>query len=272
MSSISVAIAAHNEGHLLAAALRSVQPFAGEVIVVDGGSSDDTAEVAGRFGARVIVTDNKLMLNVNKNIAIDAATGDWVLVLDPDERISPQLADELLAIAADAGAADGWWLPRRNHLFGRWIRSMGMYPDRQLRFFRRGSARFACQDIHEMVSLQGRSARARADMVHEPPQELWHYVHKRNLYSEHRAQYLAERATPFRLRRLALRPVVAFLRTYFVRGGWREGVAGYVIAVSAAYGTFLQDAKLWQKRSGLVPEHGASGTIAIGAESPEQLA
>lgn len=269
MSSISVAIAAHNEGHLLKGALSSVQALADEVIVVDSASTDDTPEVAGRFGARVITADNKLMLNINKNLAIDAAACEWVLVLDPDERISPELAEELLVLAHDSQAADGWWLPRRNYLFGRWIRSMGMYPDRQLRFFRRGSARFACQDIHEMVSLSGRAAHARADMIHEPPQDLWHYVQKRNLYSEHRAQFLADRAIPFRRWRLAVRPVIAFLRIYVVRGGWREGVAGYVIAVSGAYGTFLQDAKLWQKSSGRAS---ARDGIPLNADSPEQLA
>ena len=268
MTSISVAIAAHNESHLLEAALRSVAPFADEVIVVDGGSTDDTRELAARLGARVIATDNKLMLNVNKNTAIDAAVCEWVLVLDPDERISPALATELLAIAGEPASADGWWLPRRNYLFGRWIRSMGMYPDRQLRFFRRGSARFACQDIHEMVTLRGRAAQARADMLHEPPQELWHYVQKRNLYSEHRAQFLADQATPFRRWRLAVRPLLAFARIYLLRGGWREGVAGYVIAVSGAYGTFLQDAKLWQKSSG---EHAARDGVPRPAGSPEPI-
>lgn len=269
MSSISVAIAAHNEGHVLEGALSSVQGLADELIVVDGGSTDDTREVARRFGAHVIATDNKLMLNINKNLAIDAAACEWVLVLDPDERISPELAEELLAVAHDAQAADGWWLPRRNYLFGRWIRSMGMYPDRQLRFFRRGSARFACQDVHEMVSLTGRAARARGDMIHEPPQDLWHYVQKRNLYSEHRAQFLADRATPFRRWRLAVRPVIAFLRAYIVRGGWREGVAGYVIAVSGAYSTFLQDAKLWQKSSG---QASAPDSIPVNAGAPQQVA
>ena len=268
MSTISVAIAAHNEAELLEAALASVRTLATEVIVVDGSSSDDTREVAARFGARVIATDNKLMLNVNKNIAIDAAGCDWVLVLDPDERLSPELAAELLEIAADPQAADGWWLARRNHLFGRWIKSMGMYPDRQLRFFRRGSARFACRHIHEMVTLTGTAANARADMIHEPPQELWHYVQKRNLYSEHRAQFLAESSVPFRRWRLALRPVLAFLRIYVLRGGWREGVAGYVIAVSGAYGTFLQDAKLWQKSTGRA---GGRDPLPFDTRTPEQV-
>jgi glycosyltransferase involved in cell wall biosynthesis len=184
---------------------------------------------------------NKLMLNVNKNIAIEHAHHEWVLLLDPDERVSPELADELAEIAARNGTIDGVWLPRRDRELGRWLGGSA-----QLRFFRNGSARFPCRHIHEMVELHGTSKHAKGVLLHEPRQSLFEYVHKRNLYSEHRAQALYAEGAPFKLHRLLLRPPVAFAKSYVARGGWRAGVAGLVVASSAAYGTFLQDAKLWQ--------------------------
>jgi hypothetical protein len=164
-----------------------------------------------------------------------------VLLLDPDERVSEELAAELVEVAGGAVVFDGMWLPRRNRELGRWL--AGTSP--QLRLFRNGRARFPCRHIHEMVELDGAAGHASGLLLHEPRQSLFEYVHKRNLYSEHRARFLHEHGARFRLHRLLLRPPLAFAKSY-LRGGWRAGVAGLVVAASAAYGTFLQDAKLWQ--------------------------
>jgi hypothetical protein len=165
-----------------------------------------------------------------------------VLLLDPDERVSEDLAAELRAAAASRVAFDALWLPRRDRELGHWL--PGESP--QLRFFRNGRARFPCRHIHEMVELDGEADRASGLLLHEPRQSLFEYVHKRNLYSEHRARFLHEHGARFRLHRLLLRPPVAFGKSYLWHGGWRSGVAGLIVAASAAYGTFLQDAKLWQ--------------------------
>ena len=239
---VSVVMSAHNEERAIGDCLASVRTLADELVVVDSGSTDGTAEIARGFGATVVPETNKLMLNINKNIAIEQAHHEWVLLLDPDERVSPELARELGEIAAGNGTFDGVWLPRRDRELGRWL--SGASP--QLRFFRNGSARFPCEHIHEMVELHGTSQQAHGVLLHEPRQSLFEYVHKRNLYSEHRARALYVEGAPFQLRRLLLRPPVAFAKSYVVRGGWRAGVAGLVVASSAAYGTFLQDAKLWQ--------------------------
>jgi glycosyltransferase involved in cell wall biosynthesis len=239
---VSVVMSAHNEERTIRACLESVSNWAGEVIVVDSASTDATAEIARSFNATVVPTTNKLMLNVNKNIAIDEAQHEWVLLLDPDERVSDELASELVEAAASPVGFDGMWLPRRDRELGRLQNGESL----QLRFFRNGRARFPCQHIHEMVELDGVADRGAGSLLHEPRQSLYEYVHKRNLYSEHRARFLHARGAPFRLHRLLLRPPFAFAKSYFVRGGWRTGVSGLVVAASAAYGTFLQDAKLWQ--------------------------
>jgi glycosyltransferase involved in cell wall biosynthesis len=245
MTRLSVAIASCGEGELLRPCLESVAGVADELVVVDSSPDAATAAIAEAAGARVIRESNKLMLNVNKNVAIDASTAEWVLVLDPDERVSPELAEEIRDVVAN-GDHDAYWIPRRNHELGGVVKTMGMYPSLQLRLFRNGRARFPCEHIHEMVAVDGTTGRLRSDLVHEPPQSLFAYVHKRNLYSEHRARKLHEEGRPFRVHRLVLRPLWAFGKAYLAKGGWREGVRGFVMAASAGYGTFLQDAKLWQ--------------------------
>lgn len=244
---ISVVMSAYNEEFAIRGALESIVAWADEIVVVNCESSDQTEAIARGFTDRVITASNKLMLNVNKNIAIDAARRDWVLVLDPDERVTPELAEELRAVASAESRASGYWMPRRNHELGRWIRHMGAYPDLQLRFFSNGAARFPCRHIHEMVDVHGEIGYLKGALDHWPRQILFDYVHKRNLYSEHRSTYLYENGIPFRVRNLLIRPINAFVKQYVVRGGWREGIPGLVISVSGAYGTFLQDAKLWQK-------------------------
>jgi glycosyltransferase involved in cell wall biosynthesis len=259
---ISVVLSAHNEEASLRHCLESVSGWAGELVVVDSGSTDATAEIAASFDATVIRETNKLMLNVNKNVAIDAARHEWVLLLDPDERVSDELAAELRELAASPESFDGLWLPRRDRELGRWLE--GESP--QLRFFRNGRARFPCRHIHEMVELEGEAGHASGPLLHEPRQSLFEYVHKRNLYSEHRARFLYEHGARFKLHRLLLRPPVAFAKSYLRRGGWRSGVAGLVVAASSAYGTFLQDAKLWQlgeQREPAAPESFSVEEMAV---------
>jgi (heptosyl)LPS beta-1,4-glucosyltransferase len=240
---LSVVMSAHDEERTIRSCLESVRDVAAELIVVDSESTDETAEIARAVGATVIAASNKLMLNVNKNLAIDRARHEWVLVLDPDERLSPELAQEIGAVVGSAnGTHAGYWLPRRDRELGRELARTSP----QLRLFRNGSARFPCEHIHEMVALDGSAGRLTGPLVHEPRQSLFEYVHKRNLYSEHRARFLHESGERFRLWRLLIRPPTAFLKAYLVRGTWRDGIQGLIVAVTGAYGVFLQDAKLWQ--------------------------
>lgn len=264
---ISVVMASFNEEEVIGDCLESVKGLADEIVVVDGSSTDQTAEIARRYTDKVFTTTNKLMLNVNKNLAIDAASCEWVLVLDPDERVSPELAAELREVVSGRnGGYDGYWMPRKNFELGRWIRAMGHYPGEQLRLFRHGTARFPCTHIHEMVDVHGSIGWLRGDLLHMPRQTLAEYVHKRNLYSEHRATFLREQQVRFRLRNLIVRPLWSFVKAYLVKGGWREGIPGLIIAVSGAYGTFLQDAKLWQKwQQEDVPKHAEVPSLVVPA-------
>lgn len=247
---ISVVMSAHDEAEAIVGCIASVQELASEIVVVDSGSRDETAVICERLGVRLLRAPNRLMLNENKNLAIDAARHEWVLLLDPDEQVSPDLAAELATIVRDGSACDGFWVPRRDYELGRWLHRASD----QLRLFRNGRARFPCAHIHEMVAVQGSLGCLRGVLLHEPRQSLFEYVHKRNLYSEHRARYLSEQGARFRLWRLLLRPPLTFLTSYLFRGYWRDGIQGYLIAASGAYGVFLQDAKLWQREQRVLAE------------------
>jgi glycosyltransferase involved in cell wall biosynthesis len=244
---ISIAISAHNEETVLRGCLESVKGWAREIVVVDSGSSDRTAAVAREYTDIVLTSSNRLMVNVNRNQAIDTATSEWILVLDPDERVSSELAKELLAVAErGADGPDGYWIPYRTYEFGRWIRTMGFYPAHQLRFFRRGKGKFPCRHLHEKLEVRGSTGYLSHHVIHRPPFGMAKAVHKQNRYSEHHAWVLHEGDKQFRLYRLLLGPPRAFLRRYLWRGGWREGVAGWIISVRAAYSSFLVNAKLWE--------------------------
>lgn len=244
---ISVAISAHNEEAVLRGCLESAKDWAREIIVVDSGSSDKTGAIAREYTDRVLASDDRLMLNTNKNRAIEAGTCEWILVLDPDERVSCELARELLAIAElGAHGPDSYWIARRTYEFGRWVRTMGLYPDHQLRFFRNGRARFPCRDLHETIEVRGSTGYLTGELIHCPPFGMAKAVYKQNLYSEHHAKVLRDRGEPFRGYRLLLGPVRAFVRTYVLRSGWREGRVGWIVSMRTAYTSFLVNVKLWE--------------------------
>src|SRR5215212_3449782 len=167
---ISIAISAHNEEAVLGGCLETVKDWAREVIVVDSGSRDRTGALAREYTDRVLTSHNRLMLEINKNRAIEAGTCEWILVLDPDERVSAELAQELLAIAERGTyGPDGYWIPRRTYEFGRWVRTMGFYPDHQLRFFRNGTASFPCHHLHERLEVRGSTGYLTGHLIHRPP-------------------------------------------------------------------------------------------------------
>jgi glycosyltransferase involved in cell wall biosynthesis len=243
---LTVAVVAHNEADILRACLDSVSAIASEIVVVDAGSDDGTAAVAAEYADRVISIDNRLEVDGTKNLAIDAASRDWVLIIDPDERVTPALRDQIRAVLSAAPEYDGYLIPRRNYELGRWIRTMGHYPGPQLRLIRRGRGRYAPDRLHAHLVLDGPVGLLDADLLHFPRARVWDYAHKRNFYSEQRSRQLFADGVRFSRRRLLLRPIAEFGKSYLVLGGWLDGMAGFVIAAHGGWAAFLTEAKLWQ--------------------------
>jgi len=228
---ISVAVLAHDEAGDLAALLETVA-FADEIVVADAESTDDTADVARRAGAVVIPVKNDFNLNVNKTVAFNACRGDWILYLDPDESVTPELAAAIEAAAATSAPYDAYEFPRFNNYFGKYLKHGGAYPDYQLRLFRRGRASFPCVSVHERLNVDGPVGRLAEPLYHRTYPAVADYLRKLPLYVAAGADYLARRGlrpSPGRdLWYLMLRPGVRFWRRYVFKLGFLDGWAGFL--------------------------------------------
>jgi glycosyltransferase involved in cell wall biosynthesis len=244
-TSVSVAVITLNEEDRLAACLASVA-WAGEIVVVDSGSTDRTVEVARRFTDRVLVR-SFAGYGAQKNVAAEACRGDWVLSLDADERVPVALGEEIRAVAAADPREAGFLVARRNLFLGRWMRHGGLYPDYQLRLFRRGRARFREVAVHESARVEGPVGRLREAILHDSYRGLADFVARHNRYSDLAAGELAAAGRGGGLADLVLRPSWRFLAMYLLRGGFLDGWRGLVLAGLYAHYVFLRAAKVRER-------------------------
>ena len=263
----SVCVIACNEEANLPRCLDSAN-FADEcVVVVDARSSDATEEIARARGARVIVRAYEGNV-AQKNAALDLATGDWIVALDADEALSAEVAVELRgAIAAAGEGVDGFEVNRLTWHLGRWIRHGDFYPDWQLRVFRRERGRWEGVDPHGRVSVEGAVQRLSGELRHWSYRDLADQVQRIQDFSRIQARALAADGRRVRLSDLVLRPPARFVRAYLLKGGFRDGVPGFVVAAATAFHVFLKYAKLWELGQGAGAEP-ASGKATSPAADP----
>ena len=237
MSQISVIIIAFNEAANIEACLQSVG-FADEVIVVDGGSSDGTPDLARKMGAVVQVRADWPGFGPQKNRALELVRYPWVLSLDADERVTPDLAQQIRkAVVQDSDLA--YEIPRLTQFCGRWIRHCGWTPDYVLRLFKRGSARFSDDLVHERVLLAGVGVRRLGyPLLHYSYPTPVHGWRKQEQYSQAWAQQRFAKGQNASVPRAALAGVVAFLRSYVFRLGFLDGAMGFAVCVMQAQTAF----------------------------------
>lgn len=252
---LSVIVITQDEEANIADCLASAS-FATERIVVDSGSRDRTVEVARAAGARVAQTADWPGFGPQKNRALDLATQPWVLSLDADERITPELRDAILGVLARGDAQDAWSMPRRSSFCGQFMAHSGWYPDRVVRLFRRGTARFSDDLVHERLLTRGAPGRLDGDLLHCTYPDLESMLEKLNRYSTASARSMFGKGERGSLAGAIVRGAWAFFRTYILRSGWRDGRMGLVLALSIAEGTYYKYLKLWlmsrpPKRQGL---------------------
>lgn len=275
---LSVIVIARNEARHIEACLASVA-FADEWIVVDSGSTDDTVARARACGARVAVTTDWPGFGPQKNRALDMATGDWVLSIDADERVTPELAAEIQAtlqrytqnqdtlqrptrdpdrlqrptreqdtLSADTHRQtlhDAYEIPRLSSFCGKPIRHSGWWPDHVLRLFRRGTARFTDAAVHERVVAKGSVGRLRAHFTHQAYDNLDALLVKINRYSSDAAAMMHARGKTTSIAGALGHGAWTFVRIYLIRRGFLDGRHGIVLAVAAAAGSFFRYAKLY---------------------------
>jgi glycosyltransferase involved in cell wall biosynthesis len=219
-------------------------PFAAELLVVDSGSGDDTVEVARRSGARVVVRE-WLGFGPQKQFAVGCASQDWVLCLDADERVSPELAGAIVALFAEGNpTASAYAIARRNRFLGRWLAHGEGYPDWTVRLFDRRRARWSDDPVHERVIADGEVARLGGDLLHTSAESLDAYIEKQNRYSSLQAAALHARGDRAGAIRIALSPLARFLRFYVVKLGFLDGVAGFAHIAIGSFASFLKYVKL----------------------------
>lgn len=263
MPRLSVIVITRNEISNIAGCLRSVA-FADEVVVVDSGSTDGTAEAARALGARVLQPQGWPGFGPQKNRALDAASGEWVFSIDADEQVTPQLAAAIEAALA-APAHDAYIVNRRSSYCGQYMAHSGWYPDRVLRLFRRGRARFSDDLVHERVVAQGSVGRLAGDLLHDSMPHFESVIDKLDRYSTAGALALARRGVKGSLAKALAHGWWAFMRTYVLKLGFLDGRLGLALAISNAEGTYYRYMKLWllQRKeraagAGRVPERNHS--------------
>lgn len=244
---ITVVVSTYNRSKSLARTLKSVKDLADEMVVVDNESTDDTAQVAKNLGARVYSRPNNSMLNVNKNFGISKATGDWILYLDDDEEIPAELSQEIKKSLKDNEIA-GFWISRKNIIFGKWITHGIWWPDRQLRLFRKGMGTYPEKHVHEYIAVSGPSRKLEHSFLHYNYDSLNQYLAKmQDIYTGSEVEKLV--ATGYRVDwRDAIRfPVSDFLKLYFAQSGYKDGLHGLVLASLQGFYSFLIFVKLWER-------------------------
>jgi glycosyltransferase involved in cell wall biosynthesis len=245
-ASLSVIIITKNEAGNIRPCLESVD-WADEIIVVDSGSTDDTVAIAREFTERVYSHDWP-GFGAQKNRALDYASKDWVLSLDADERITPELRLQLIKAMADA-QHDGYFLPRRSQFCGQFINHSGWYPDYVLRLFKRGAGRFSNDLVHESIVLHGSTGRLSSPILHYSYLTEADVERKVAQYSTAAALQMFNKGKAVTRAAAPLRGAWAFVRTYCLRLGLLDGMAGFNIARMNARTTYLKYKKLQEMRS-----------------------
>lgn len=236
---LSVAIAVYNEEINLGPCLASVRPLADEIVVVDGGSTDNTIAIAEKFTKKIIQTDNPADFHINKEKALDACSGDWILQLDADERIPPDLQKEIVSVISSGNTGmNGYFIPRKNYFWGRWMRKGGQYPDYVMRLLRHGTAHFPAGDVHKQIEVAGKVGYLMHPMDHISYRTNADYWRKANTYTTLTAVKMKKNEVPKNMKTWCIynicKPTITFLSMYIRHKGFMDGWRGLVFAYFSA--------------------------------------
>jgi glycosyltransferase involved in cell wall biosynthesis len=246
---ISVCMITFNNARTVEQALKSVRDWADEIVVVDSFSTDDTPAIVRRY------TDNFEQrswpgFRDQYNYCIAKAGNDWVIFIDADEVISPELVQEIpLRLKKDAGACDGYIAHRRTYYLGRWIMHGGWVPDYEIRLFKKSAGAFEGA-LHANVKVRGRVGELKGIYQHYNYRDIADQIDTINRYSATAAQDMLSEGKRFHFHDLLLRPPIRFIKEYFFKRGFLDGMPGLVIAISTMYYVFIKYAKLWELEQG----------------------
>lgn len=234
-SKLSVVLATYNESENIARCLRSIKDLADEIIVVDGSSTDNTREIARSLGARVIKTTNKPIFHINKQMAIDAAGGDWILQLDADEVVDDNLKHSINQIIKNGSQHAAFYLNRKNYYLGTFLKKGGQYPDPVIRLFKRNQAWLPQKSVHEQYQVNGSVGTLKGHLLHYNAPTFKRYLTNSNRYTSLTAQEFKDQGVNLNftndLKYLILKPKFTFIKLYFRHRGYVDGFPGFVFAL-----------------------------------------
>jgi (heptosyl)LPS beta-1,4-glucosyltransferase len=248
MGKISVVFNTFNEEKNLSRALASIKSLADEIVVCDMGSTDGTEKIAEEAGAKIFQHKRLLYVEPARNFAISKATGDWVLIMDPDEEIPKNLAKKLKQLT-EQNLADYYRVPRKNIIFGKWIKHSHWWPDYNIRFFKKGKVSWN-EIIHSVPMTQGKGMdlpeKEEMAIIHHNYESIEEYLIRLDRYTSVQAQTLIERNYKFLWRDLIRRPLAEFLGRYFSGEGYKDGVHGLALSLLQAFSEMVVYLKVWQ--------------------------
>ncbi len=242
--SLSVILITKNEEANLKECLESVS-FANEIIVVDSQSNDKTQEIAQSFGAKLEITSDWPGFGPQKNRALNLATQEWVLSIDADERVTPELKEEILAVISSKDTANCYAIPRSSWYCGRFMKHSGWYPDYVDRLFKRGTAKFSDHLVHERLLPDGSVAKLKNHFLHYSFKDFSQVLKKVDAYSTASAEQAYLKGKRSSVGKAIGHGLWAFIRTYFLRLGFLDGSQGLALAISNAEGTYYRYIKIW---------------------------
>lgn len=245
---VSVVISAFNEEKKLAECLASVKDVAAEIIVVNSGSSDSTLNIAKKFTDKVYTRENNPMLNVNKNYGFGKAERSWILNLDADERLDQDLSEEILSLDENTEFS-GYFIPRKNIIFGKWIQHAGWYPDYQMRLFKKDKGRFEEKHVHELIKIEGKTEHLKNPMTHINYESISQFLEKMiRTYTVSEANTILKDGYTFNFSDIYIMPIKEFMSRYFARQGYKDGMHGLSISLLMAFYHFVVFLRLWEKK------------------------
>jgi len=246
---ISAVINTYNEAEKLKDCLDSINGLVGEIVIVDMGSKDKTLEMARKYGAKILKHELVPYVELIRNWGVEKAAGDWILVLDPDERIPKTLSQKLKSIVQE-GKFGAVSIPRKNIIFTKWIRHTNWWPDYQIRFFKKGEVSWGNR-IHSAPVVKGRilklPAREELAIEHLNYDSVSQFLERQNRYSEISAQNRFEEGERFSWKNFFWKPTRVFLQRYIRHAGFLDGFYGLALSFLAFYSQLSEEVKLWEK-------------------------
>ena len=246
---ISAVINTYNEAEKLKDCLKSIQGWVDEIVVIDMGSKDETLVVAKKSGAKILEHELTPYVELVRNWSVEKATGDWILVLDPDERIPKMLAEKLRSIVKE-GKFEAVSIPRKNIIFGHFIRHTNWWPDYHVRFFKKGKVSWG-KKIHQYPEVKGKifklPAREELAIEHLNYDSVSQFLERQNRYSEFGAQNRINEGEKFSWKNFYWKPTRIFLQRYLRHAGFLDGFHGFALSILACYSQLSEEVKLWEK-------------------------